>query len=92
LGNVQLKNDIEGHKELLLAVGEEPLTPSSESKRRGLQLVVDDMNRLRVWGWRGPGFLDNFCEPWHLGPEGLEAKDRRLTRATLVGEKKRSMI
>jgi hypothetical protein len=34
LGDIQLKNDIEGHKELQLTVGEEPFTPSSESRRR----------------------------------------------------------
>jgi hypothetical protein len=72
---------------LQLAVGEEALTPRSETQRCGLELVVDDMNRLSMGGGRRPSLLNHLLETRHLDPEGLEAKNGRFPRAALVRQK-----
>jgi hypothetical protein len=48
LNHIQLKDDVQGHKELKLAVGEETLAPRSEPLSRGLKLVAEDMGRLSM--------------------------------------------
>ena len=80
LSNIQLQNDIQGHEDLHIAIKEEAFAPRFEPMHRGLELVIDDMDRLRVQGGRRPSLLDHLPDPRHFGPEGLEAKDRRFLR------------
>ena len=92
LSNIQRQNDIQGHEELQIAIREEAFAPRFEPMRRGLELVIDDMDRLRVRGGRRPSLLDHLLESRHFGPEGLEAKDRRFSRATLVGKEEGAVV
>ena len=69
-----MENDIEGHDELQLMIGEEALAPSTQLPRSMLELVVEDMNRLGVSSRILPSRLDHVQEARHPDPEVLESE------------------
>ena len=80
-----MEDDVQGHDELLLVVGEQTLTPNAELSCNSLELMIEDVQWLCVSGDLVPSRAHNVVKPWHLRPEVLETEGWRLARATMVG-------
>jgi hypothetical protein len=92
LGNLKIKDDMEGHMKVEFGIGGESPAPFTKFEPQILELMEEHMARLRVRHHLGPSFIHHLVKPRHLQPKVLKLERAWPCGIVGAGQKQRVMV